>query len=90
MIIFDGFGHMVSTESAEELHAFAARIGLKRSWYQNPSKGSKMQKDVHPEWGCHYDLTTFSKRDAAAARGAEFVQPCTEIVKRAWWVKKER
>lgn len=33
--------HMVSDTSDEELHAFAARLGLKRGWFQ----------------GDHYDLT---------------------------------
>jgi len=33
--------HLVSDESLEELHEFAAKIGLKRGWFQ----------------GDHYDLT---------------------------------
>jgi hypothetical protein len=42
-----------------ELHAFAARIGLKRSWFQGPPKHR------HP----HYDVTE-SKRQEAIAAGA--------------------
>jgi Protein of unknown function (DUF4031) len=43
----------------DELHAFAARIGLKRSWFQGPPEHR------HP----HYDVTD-SKRQAAIAAGA--------------------
>ena len=43
----------------DELHAFAARIGLRRSWFQGPPKHR------HP----HYDVTD-SKRDQAIAAGA--------------------
>ena len=39
--------HMVSDRSAEELHAFAARIGLKREWAQLRPRAS----------AAHYDLT---------------------------------
>ena len=42
-----------------ELHAFAARIGLKKSWFQGPPKHR------HP----HYDVTD-SKRQEAIAAGA--------------------
>lgn len=43
-------------DTNEELHAFAARIGLKREWFQT---------DLEP----HYDLTA-SKRKLAVQRGA--------------------
>ncbi|NTX09087.1 DUF4031 domain-containing protein [Myxococcus sp. CA040A] len=43
----------------EELHAFAARIGLKREWFQAPPKASKP----------HYDLTP-PRRAAALEAGA--------------------
>jgi Protein of unknown function (DUF4031) len=42
-----------------ELHAFAASIGLRRSWFQGPPKHR------HP----HYDVTD-SKRTAAITAGA--------------------
>ena len=42
-----------------ELHAFAAQIGLKKSWFQGPPKHR------HP----HYDVTD-SKRAEAIAAGA--------------------
>jgi len=43
----------------DELHAFAARIGLRRSWFQGPPEHR------HP----HYDVTD-SKRQEAIAAGA--------------------
>lgn len=71
MIITDGV-HMVSTESENELHAFAARMGLKRRWYQRHPR--------HP----HYDLTTQRAKARAIAHGAVMVKS-TEIIERAWW-----
>jgi hypothetical protein len=49
--------HMTSTINEEELHEFAQKIGLRRSWYQN--------------WKfCpHYDLTE-SIREQAIRKGA--------------------
>jgi hypothetical protein len=44
-----------------ELHAFAARIGLRRSWFQ--SKGSP----VHD----HYDVTAGKRAQAVAAGAVE-------------------
>jgi len=48
--------HMVSDASEEELHAFAARVGLKRSWAQLRPRAS----------AAHYDLT--QKRRAMAIK----------------------
>lgn len=50
---------MVSDTSADELHAFAARIGLKRAWSQERPKAS-----AH-----HYDLIA-TKRALAVRFGA--------------------
>lgn len=50
------WSHMVSTVSDDELHAFAARLGLKRSWHQNGSFS-------------HYDITP-PKRERALKLGA--------------------
>ena len=52
--------HMVSDVSEEELHAFAARLGLKRSWFQGRHNGAS---------AAHYDLTP-SKRALALKLGA--------------------
>jgi len=79
MIIFDDFGHMVSTESVEELHAFARKIGLKREWYQTPGYGDRF---------AHYDLTTSRMMRKAANFGAKKVDP-RELLKLAWWRAKE-
>jgi hypothetical protein len=51
--------HMVSDESVEELHQFAAKIGLKRKAFQSVSRP-------------HYDLRP-SKRRLAVSLGAEEV-----------------
>lgn len=54
-----GGGHM-QADSLDELHAFAARLGLKRSWFQ--TKPGRPDHD-------HYDLTR-GKRARAIALGA--------------------
>ncbi len=54
-----GCCHMVSDTSEVELHAFAARIGLKREWAQLRPKSS----------AAHYDLTA-TKRALAVELGA--------------------
>lgn len=48
--------HMISDTSDEELHEFAAKIGMKRSWSQ-------------PKSSPHYDLTP-SRRAKAVQLGA--------------------
>lgn len=53
------WSHMVSTVSDEELHAFAARLGLKRAWHQHGSFS-------------HYDITP-PKRERALQLGARSV-----------------
>lgn len=54
-----GGGHM-QADTLDELHAFAARIGLRREWFQD--------RPDRPERS-HYDLTA-SKRDQAIYAGA--------------------
>lgn len=46
-------------DTVEELHAFAARIGLRRAWFQ-------------PESSPHYDLNA-GRHAAALAAGAKLV-----------------
>lgn len=57
------FGRMIMchlwADTAEELHAFAAQLGLKRSWFQCPPKAS---------WE-HYDISLAVKAKALS-RGA--------------------
>lgn len=68
MILTD-YIHLISTESAEELHRFAKKIGLRREWFQPHIR--------HP----HYDLTTNRKSNMALKKGAVMVSP-KEIVLR--------
>ena len=51
--------HMVSDRSVEELHAFAAEVGLRREWFQDGPRP-------------HYDLRPSTRR-LAVAKGAEEV-----------------
>jgi Protein of unknown function (DUF4031) len=54
-----GGGHL-QADTAEALHAFAAKLGLRREWFQ--------QRSGRPERD-HYDVTR-SKRDQAILLGA--------------------
>lgn len=54
-----GGGHL-QADTAEELHAFAAELGLRREWFQ--SRPGRPEKD-------HYDLTR-AAREAALTLGA--------------------
>ncbi|KKN47205.1 hypothetical protein LCGC14_0665460 [marine sediment metagenome] len=60
MILMDAKGHLVSDSSLAELHDFAARIGMRRSWFQLGQSGQ------HP----HYDITVRWRRRRAHAAGA--------------------
>lgn len=42
------WSHLVSDVSEDELHAFAAQLGLKRSWFQGRPKASAAHYDVTP------------------------------------------
>lgn len=57
MICTDGV-HLVA-DSLAELHEFAARVGLRREWYQSHPR--------HP----HYDLTTAKVAKRAVRAGAK-------------------
>ena len=59
-------------DTEDELHAFAARLGLRRSWFQDPVKVGKPFKArpgsrAAQNW--HYDVTE-SKRRQAVSMGA--------------------
>lgn len=81
MILVDVFGHMVATESEEELHEFAQKMGLKREWFQQPKK--PLMRNAH------YDLTTKTKIGQALDAGAK-LKETKELVKRTWWADEER
>lgn len=51
----------LTADTREELHAFAERLGFKRSWFQDKGDG---------RW--HYDVTD-SKRDEAIRLGAKAI-----------------
>ena len=51
----------LTADTRDELHEFAARIGLRRSWFQDKGDG---------RW--HYDVTD-PKREQAIAAGAKSV-----------------
>lgn len=69
-----------------ELHEFAARIGLKRVWFQ-PGK-DLLDWSRHDPVGDHYDLTAGKRRYAVAAGAVEVdLQQASELymAKRAAW-----
>jgi hypothetical protein len=80
MILVDIHGHMIATESEEELHAFAKKIGLKRDWFQQPKKPLMRH--------AHYDLTTKTKIGQALDAGVK-LRDTKELLKRAWWAEEE-
>jgi hypothetical protein len=63
--------HLITDGPNEELHAFAAKLGLRRSWFQPAASG------------LHYDLTA-SKRALAVRFGAVELEdrPFHAILKR--------
>jgi hypothetical protein len=58
----------LTADTHAELHAFAARIGLRRSWFQERCKFGRCEPCPH--W--HYDVTD-SKRNAAIRAGAQAI-----------------
>jgi hypothetical protein len=64
----DGSCHM-SADTLGELHAMAAKIGMRRAWFQD-----------HPSLP-HYDLTP-KRREAALAAGAVFIPGREQAAKR--------
>lgn len=65
-----GSAHLTA-DTLDELHAFAARIGLRRSWAQLPPAHRVP----------HYDLVA-SRREAAVAAGAVFVPAKEQAARR--------
>jgi hypothetical protein len=65
------FGLTADTE--DELHAFAARLGLQRSTFQPGTPTGPQQVSVTG----HYDVTE-GERDQAVALGAEAITPREE------------
>ena len=65
-----GSCHLMTDGPIEELHRFAAQLGLRREWFQDDR--------LHP----HYDLTA-GKRIQALAHGAVFVS-AIEQARQRW------
>jgi hypothetical protein len=65
------WSHLVADEQ-DELHAFAARLGLRRAWFQDPTISGKpmpARPGTRAAEGWHYDVTE-SKRRLAIKLGA--------------------
>lgn len=60
----------MTADTPEELHAFAARLGCQRSWYQETCKRGRCAPEGQPCPHWHYDLTD-SKRRQAITAGAQ-------------------
>lgn len=61
-------------DTEDELHEFATRLGLRRSWFQDPTKTGKPLKAVRgsraaQNW--HYDVTEGKRRQAVALGAVE-------------------
>jgi hypothetical protein len=61
-VYLDSMGHL-RADSREELHAFAERVGLRRSWFQDRPR----------LW--HYDILSQRLRARAVRLGAVLVSP---------------
>lgn len=67
---YDEGCHLLA-DTVEELHAFADRLGLKRSWFQNPQYGLP-----------HYDLTAKKRRIAVIFGASEIsMQKVVQMMK---------
>lgn len=64
-VVTDGV-HLMALD-LRHLHRFAARLGLRREWFQAP--GINVQRSTSP----HYDLTTTSALHRACLAGAHYV-----------------
>lgn len=80
------WSHLIA-DSQDELHAFAARLGLKRSWFQDPTVNGKpiATPGTRAAENWHYDVTE-SKRRMAIKLGAVSVpwRELPDIIERRW------
>lgn len=60
----------LTADTEQELHTFAARIGLQRSWYQTCKRKCAPEGQPCPHW--HYDVTE-AKRAEALRAGAQAI-----------------
>lgn len=69
----NGVWSHLTADTPTELHEFAQRIGLQRSWYQGKCSAAKRGYCQTLDGSCvhyHYDVTE-SRRDDAVAAGAQ-------------------
>ncbi len=59
----------LTADTEDELHEFAAQIGLLRAWYQTCKRRCSRPGEPCPHW--HYDVTTRRRADAVAAGAVE-------------------
>lgn len=60
----------LTADAPDELHEFAARLGLKREWFQTCKKRCGREGEPCVHW--HYDVVD-TKRDEAIALGAQAI-----------------
>lgn len=61
-------------DTEDELHEFASRLGLRRSWFQDPTKTGKPLKAApgsRAAQNWHYDVTEGKRRQAVALGAVE-------------------
>lgn len=80
----EGSSHLTSDVSLDELHEFARRLGLKKSWFQPRCSLHKWVAtgDRGIDLSSHYDLTR-SRRERALAMSAVFMPIREQIRRRA-------
>lgn len=59
----------LTADTTEELHAFAARLGLRRAWFQPAKVWAQGPRAGQPRGRDHYDVTD-AKRTLAIRLGA--------------------
>lgn len=69
------WSHLIA-DTREELHEFAARIGLKRAWFQEARADAVPGSYAAEAW--HYDVTD-GMRSRAIQRGAKAIT-CRQMV----------
>lgn len=83
------WSHLIA-DDLDELHIFAARIGLRREWFQDPTVNGKPKAEpgtrLAENW--HYDVTD-SKRKEAIRLGAKKIpwRRLPEVIEARWQAK---
>ncbi|HEY2195572.1 MAG TPA: DUF4031 domain-containing protein [Actinomycetospora sp.] len=78
----------LTADTVDELHAFAARLGLRRSWFQDPTVTgkpwpSKPGSRASANW--HYDVTETKRKEAVRLGAVEVTsREMVPIITRRW------